>query len=180
MGAFVGAAAAAVFGLKPASHVAARFLHPHWFAVVAAVAIVFGLVYLALRLVGASLARRIHKTDVLGALDRTVGLLFGLVRGLVVLGALFLMFTAATPADLQPRWLTGARTWPLASDMGRLLRALAPKGLNAAGRLKPTLAHVWGAHAVGAHVTGARDRTATEGYDARNRSEVDDLVEKSR
>lgn len=167
MVALLGAAAATLFGLRAATHVAARVVHPHWLAAGAAAVVVFGVVYLALRLGGAALARRIHGTDVLGALDRTVGLLIGLVRGLVVLGALFLMFNAATPADLQPKWITGARTWPLASDMGRAIEALAPKGLDAAGRLKPIFVH--------AMDDPSGDRSTTEGYDAPRHGEVDGL-----
>jgi membrane protein required for colicin V production len=169
--ALLGAAAAVLFGLRPAARVAGHLLHPHWFALAATAVVVFAAAYIVLRLTGAGLARRIHGTDVLGALDRTVGLLIGLVRGLVVLGALFLMFNAATPADLQPRWITGARTWPLASDMGRLLETLAPEGLDAAGRLKPIFVH--------AVDDPSGDRSTTEGYDARRRGEVDGL-EKSR
>jgi len=63
--------------------------------------------------------------------------------------------------------------------MGRLLQALAPKGLDLAGRLKPAFAK--------AVQDGTRDergasgdRKTTEGYDARERGAVDDLVEKSR
>jgi membrane protein required for colicin V production len=170
--ALLGGAAAAVFCLRPASPIAARLIHPHWLAVSASLVVVFVLAYIVLRLVGAGLARRVHGTNVLGALDRTIGLLIGLVRGLVVLGALYLMFNAATPADLRPNWITGARTWPLAADMGRLLQTLVPKGLDVAGRLKP--AFVRAVH------DAPGDRSTTEGYDARQRGEVDDLVEKSR
>jgi membrane protein required for colicin V production len=52
------------------------------------------------------------------------------------------------------------------------LESLAPQGLDAAERLKPAFE--------AAVRDPSRDRTATEGYDARQRSEVDDLVEKSR
>ena len=173
MVALLGAAVVAVLGLKFAAPVAAHLVHPHWLAVAAALVLVFGVVYIALRLVGAALARRIHSADVLGALDRTVGLMIGLIRGLVVLGALYLMFTAATPADLQPRWITRARTWPLAAAMGRLLESLAPRGLDVAGRLKPAFERA-------VSETASGDRKATEGYDARQRGEIDDLVEKSR
>ncbi len=171
MVALVGAAAAVILGIRPATHATARLVHPHWLAAGAAAVVVFAVVYIVLRLGGAALARRIHGTDVLGALDRTVGLLIGLVRGLVVLGALFLMFNAATPADLQPKWITGARTWPLAADMGRLIQTLAPRGLDAAGRLKPVF--------VRAVADPSGDRSTTEGYDARRRGEIDSL-EKSR
>ncbi|CAN7228505.1 CvpA family protein [Phenylobacterium sp. LjRoot225] len=170
--ALLGGAAAAVFGLRPAAPIADRLIHPHWLAVAATLIVVFVAVYVVVRLVGAGLVRRVHGTNVLGALDRTVGLLIGLVRGLVVLGALYLMFIAATPADLQPKWITGARTWPLAANMGRLLQTLVPKGLDVAGRLKPAFER--------AVREPPRDRSTTEGYDARQRGEVDDLVEKSR
>jgi membrane protein required for colicin V production len=56
--------------------------------------------------------------------------------------------------------------------MGRFLETLAPKGLNVAERLKPAVER--------AVYEPSRDRTATEGYDARQRGEADDLVEKSR
>jgi membrane protein required for colicin V production len=172
MAALVLAAAAAVFGLKYATPLAARLAHPQWVAAVAALLVVFGVVYIVLRLVGAGLARRIQRTDVLGALDRSIGLLIGVVRGLVVLGALYLMFNAATPPDLQPKWIVQSRTWPLAADMGRLLQGLAPQGMDLASRFKPAFDR--------AVRDTSGDRNATDGYDARQRGEMDDLVEKSR
>jgi membrane protein required for colicin V production len=172
MFALVAAAVAAIFGLPFSAPIARHFVHSGWLATALALLGVFAIVYVVLRLMGAGVARRIQQTDVLGALDRTVGLLIGLVRGLVVLGALNLMFNAATPKDLQPRWITGATTWPLAQNMGRLLTALAPKGLDIAGRLRPAFER--------AVQNGSGDRTATDGYDARQRGEIDDLVEKSR
>lgn len=172
MFALVAAATLAIFGLPVSGPLAHKLVHPGWLATVAALVAVFAVTYLVLRLLGAGVARRVQQTNVLGALDRTVGLLIGLVRGLVVLGALNLMFNAATPPDLQPRWILQARTWPLAQNMGRMLEALAPKGLDLAGRLKPAFDR--------AVRDGSRDRTTTDGYDARERGDIDDLVEKSR
>jgi len=172
MFALLGGALAAVFGLNHVLVVADKIIHPHWLAIAAALIGIFLAAFIVLRLAGAVLVRRIHGTNVLGALDRTIGLLIGLVRGLIVLGALYLMFIAATPADLQPRWITRAQTWPLAKTMGGLLETLAPKGLDVAGRLQPTFER--------ALRQAPRDRSTTEGYDARQRGEVDDLVEKSR
>jgi membrane protein required for colicin V production len=170
--ALVGAAAFAVFGLPLFAPMARSLVHPGWLATAAALIVVFVLTYILLRVVGGALAQRVQRTDVLGALDRSVGLLIGVARGLVVLGALNLMFNAATPKDLQPRWITGATTWPLAQNMGRLLAALAPQGLDIAGRLKPAFDRAVG--------DASGDRNATDGYDARQRGEIDDLVEKSR
>ena len=79
----------------------------------------------------------------------------------------------AIASVMQPGWITGARTWPLAGDMGRLIEAAAPEGLHAADRLKPIFVH--------AVDEPSGDRSATEGYDARKHGEADDLVvEKSR
>jgi membrane protein required for colicin V production len=170
MFALLAAAVAAVFGLKYVGPPIAHLIHTRWIAGVVALLLVFALVNVALRLLGAALARRIHRADVLGALDRTIGLLIGLVRGLVILGALHLMFNAATPPDLRPRWILQARTWPLAADMGRLLEAMAPKKLDLGGRLRPAFARA-------VEGGGSGDRNATEGYDARQRGEIDEIVE---
>jgi membrane protein required for colicin V production len=170
--ALLGAAAFAVFGLPVFTPMLRKIVHPDWLATVATLILVFIGAYIALRLVGGAVAGQIQRSNFIGTLDRSVGLAIGLARGLIVLGALNLMFNAATPEDLQPKWITGATTWPLAQNMGRALKALAPKGLDVAGRLKPAFDRALG-DALG-------DRSATDGYDARQRGEIDDLVEKSR
>jgi membrane protein required for colicin V production len=170
--ALVAAAAFAVFGLPLFAPMMRHIVHPDWLAAVATLICVFVVTYVLLRFVGAALARQVQQTSFIGTLDRSIGLAIGLARGLIVLGALNLMFNAATPADIRPHWITGATTWPLAQNMGRLLTAMAPKGLDIAGRLKPAFDRAVG-DALG-------DRPATDGYDARQRGEIDDLVEKSR
>ena len=178
--ALVSAAAVAIFTLAPASHVARRMVHPDWLAAAAALIVVFLVTYIVLRLIGLGVARRIQEARFIGSLDRSVGLAIGLARGLIVLGALNLMFNAATPKDLQPHWIVGATTWPLAQDMGKVLKAMAPKGLDIAGRLKPAFDRaVHNAVHDAAH-DALDDRLKSEGYDARQRGEIEDLVEKSR
>lgn len=170
--ALIAAAALAIFGLPWSAPVVRGVVSPPWLGTAAALVLVFGVTYVLLRLIGALLARRVQNTDVLGALDRSVGLLIGLGRGLLVLGALFLMFNAATPADLRPKWIVGATTWPLAGNMGRLLEALAPQGLDIAERLKPAFDR--------AVRNGSGDRSVTDGYDAPRKGGTGDVVEKSR
>ena len=170
----VAAAALALFGLPVWATYAGKIMNPGWSSAALSLVVVFIAAYIALRLLGAAIAQRVQQTNFLGALDRSVGLAIGIARGLFVLGALNLMFNAATPKDIQPRWITGATTWPLAQNMGRLINAMAPSGMDMAGRLKPAFSRA-------VETSDApRDRTATEGYDARERSQIDDLVEKSR
>jgi membrane protein required for colicin V production len=163
--ALIVAAALAVLLLPTSGPVFRGVVHPAWLGTIAALAVVFVAAFVSLRLIGAGLARTVQSTQVLGFLDRSLGLLIGLGRGLIVLGALFLMFNAATPQDLRPPWITGARTWPLAQDMGRLLETLAPKGLDIAGRLKPAFDR--------AVRDGSGDRTATEAYEAPTSTDTD-------
>jgi membrane protein required for colicin V production len=88
------------------------------------------------------------------------------------------MFNAATPEDLRPRWITGSASWPVAERMGRLLTELAPRGLDVAGRLKPAFDRAVGSGS--GRSSGSGDRSTTASYDARQRGEIDNLVEQSR
>ena len=162
--ALVVAAGLAVFGLPVFGPMIRSFIHPDWLGTMASLVMVFAVAFVALRLIGAGISAAVNSTG-LGFLDRSLGLLIGLGRGLIVLGALYLMFNAATPEDLRPKWITAARTWPLATSMGKLLDELAPKGLDVAGRLKPAFDR--------AVNDGSRDRRATDGYEAREPSEPD-------
>jgi membrane protein required for colicin V production len=159
------AASLAIFGLPLFAPIVREVVKPGWLGTIAALIVVFLVAFISLRLIGAVIARQVQNTQMLGFLDRSLGLLLGLGRGLIVLGALFLMFNAATPDDLRPRWITEARTWPLASSMGGLIQQLAPQGLDVAGRLKPAFDR--------AVDEGARDRTATDGYEAREPAPTD-------
>lgn len=163
--ALVAAAALALFGLPVFGPVVREVIKPGWLGTAAALVLVFGVAFVALRLIGAAIARQVQNTQMLGFLDRSLGLLIGLGRGLIVLGALFLMFTAATPEDLRPRWITGAQTWPLASSMGGLILKLTPQGLDFAGRLKPALDRAVG--------EASGDRTTTDRYEAREPAAAD-------
>src|SRR5690606_35589207 len=104
-------------------------------------------------------------------LDRTVGLGFGLIRALVVLGAFQLMLVAATPPERMPAWITGASLYPLTQRVGEVLKTFAPKGLDIADRMKPAFEQ--------AVREGTHD-PSSDGYDAKARSKIDDLVESSR
>ena len=156
--ALVVAAGLALFGLPAFGPIVRGVVHPAWLGTAVALLLVFAVAFVALRLIGAGIARQVQNTQVLGFLDRSLGLLIGLGRGLIVLGALYLMFNAATPLDLRPKWITEARTWPVAGNMGRLLQRLAPHGLDIAGRMKPAVDR--------AVRDGSGDRTTTEGYEA--------------
>ena len=128
--AFTVAATLSVYLLPFTAPVARQNVHPPWAANAVAVALAFLIAYIGLRLLGANLSRAIRSQSTLGSLDRTVGLAFGVLRALVVLGVVYLVFNA-TPFGRPPPLLTTARLYPLARGAGLTLASVAPGGLGA-------------------------------------------------
>ncbi len=201
--AFTLAALAGVFLLPLSGPLMRSIMGPPWAAAAAAVVVVFIITYIALRLIGHWMTSQLHAQAALGAIDRTIGLAFGVVRALVFLGVFYLVFNLATPPELMPRWIADAKLLPLARASARTIQAVAPEGLRAAGSLGPALERVVGGEDDGgaANATDAdplaAGRNALDaaveatqpsgqpgrgdpGYDNRTRGGIDDLVEQSR
>ncbi len=179
--AFFLAALIAIFALRFTGPLGRKLIDPDWAATALAVVLSFVLAYIALRLSGSYLTKKVHDIETLGALDRSVGVGFGLLRALVLLGVFYLVFNAATPPERVPRWISHAALYPLAKLSATGLRALAPEGSAVADRLGPSLEK--------AVREGAGDKKAQSsanssgkgtGYDEQSRKDVDALVEKNR
>ena len=137
--AFLAAVAISLFALRYTGGFARHYLHPAWVGNAAALLVGFIASYIAVRMIGAAIARSVHDVHALGGLDRVFGLGIGLIRGFVLLGVFQLVFAAATPPERMPRWISHAALYPAATDTGRALKALEPEGLAVAGKLAPTL-----------------------------------------
>jgi membrane protein required for colicin V production len=61
-----------------------------------------------------------------GALDRSLGFLFGLGRGLVIMVVAFLFFVWLVPAKSLPDWVKNARSRPVLQGTGDWLLSLLP------------------------------------------------------
>ncbi len=130
---FTLAAMAAVF-LLPISHpIAHALVKPPWASKIVAIAVIFVVAYIALRISGASISAALHRQAALGALDRTLGFVLGAGRGLVALGLFCLVFGAVTPRFLQPPWIVGGPVYGVGRASGALIASLAPSGLKAVG-----------------------------------------------
>lgn len=105
-------------------------ISPAWLAAVAAALAVFIVGYV---LVAAFTVRwadhllALHEQA--ESLDRTLGFLFGLVRGLLIVTVAYLFFAwlVPNPAD-QPDWIRNARLRPLVERSAAALFTLAPTG----------------------------------------------------
>ena len=62
----------------------------------------------------------------IGALDRTLGFLFGLARGLLIVVVAFLFFSWLVPDKQRPDWVTGAKSRVVLQGTGDWLMSLLP------------------------------------------------------
>src|ERR1700681_3709493 len=96
--------------------------------IVAAVAVVGG-VFLVTLLVVSVVTVRISDMVLdsrVGALDRTLGFLFGLGRGLVIVVVAFLFFTWLVPDRRQPEWVKSAKSRVVLAGTGQWLMSMLP------------------------------------------------------
>jgi membrane protein required for colicin V production len=63
----------------------------------------------------------------IGALDRTLGFLFGLARGLVIVVVAFLFFNWLVPDRSQPEWVKNAKSLVVLKKTGDSLMSMLPE-----------------------------------------------------
>ena len=61
-----------------------------------------------------------------GALDRTLGFLFGLARGLIIVVVAFLFFAWLVPDRSQPEWVRSAKSKVVLQSTGQWLMSMLP------------------------------------------------------
>jgi membrane protein required for colicin V production len=96
---------------------------------IVATAVVAGGVFLGTLLIVSVLTIRISDMILdsrVGALDRTLGFLFGLGRGLIIVVVAFLFFDWLVPAKSQPTWVQGAKSRVVLQGTGDWLKSLLP------------------------------------------------------
>jgi membrane protein required for colicin V production len=167
---FVIAAVASLVALRFTGPVVRGVIDPAWMGTAVALLAVFGLIYLLLRLLGAGMTRRVQDHRAFGALDRTIGAGFGLIRALVLLGMFNLLFHLVSGGG-GPTWVRQAALVPLTEASGKVLKVFAPKAGGLGGRIVP---------AVRKMVTEGATSDPKQGYSARDRRVMDDLVERAR
>lgn len=110
--AWIAAAAATYYGFVFLQPSARGLIATPLIADAAAAVFIFVVTLIVVSLISAALARLVSHSR-LGALDRSLGFLFGLVRGAVLVSIAYVMMTWALPPDDHPDWLIEARAMPL-------------------------------------------------------------------
>ncbi len=96
-----------------------------WLAAAAAYAGIFLVVLIPLSFISYRFAEAVRHSPI-GPLDRALGIAFGVVRGLVIVGLAYMAFTYFVPIHDQPSALTQARTLPVVQSSAEVLLSLAP------------------------------------------------------
>ena len=129
VGCWIGAALATLVAFSLAQPLARQYIAIPLVADIVAGAAIFLLVLVLLSILTHWIARRVRKSS-LGALDRSLGFLFGLLRGAVVVCAAWILFLYLVPhREDHPRWITEARSLPLVQQGSLMLLSVVPGSL---------------------------------------------------
>lgn len=119
------AAGVTLFFYKPALPYVKQYISQD----TAAMAATVGILFLGTLLIASIITARISDVVLdsrIGALDRSLGFVFGLARGLLVMVVAFLFFNWLVPVKSQPPWVVDAKSRPALQSAGDWLMAQLP------------------------------------------------------
>lgn len=138
-----GAVAATVYLYRPALPYVQKHLHddPLLSALITCAAL-FVIALTVLTLISMVAVKRAEESP-LSVLDRSLGFVFGLVRGVLIVCLIYLVYTLLAPVEEHPEWLRQAKLTPLVAEGAEIMLALAPEdwgvqGERVAEQLKQT------------------------------------------
>lgn len=99
-------------------------------ALVASIAALFLATLIVVSIVTAKISDFVLDSRI-GALDRTLGFVFGAARGLLLAVIGYLFFTGLVGNEKMPTWAKDAKAKPVLEETGRSLLAMLPQDVNA-------------------------------------------------
>jgi membrane protein required for colicin V production len=171
----------AVFATLHGYNVANAFVHQFIDSPMIAMAIAGGGLFLVtlftLSFISGLVANRV-RGSVVGSVDRSLGFVFGLVRGFVLVSIAYLALSWVLPPEEQPKWVRAAKTMPLMAQGAALLSAAAPSEMRGNTPARP-------APGSDRPARSAQDRPAVKpltpgggpGYKVDERKEMDRLIQ---
>jgi membrane protein required for colicin V production len=130
--AWVGAALISLYGFSYAFSIVVRFVTTPLLADLIAGAGLFLISLIGLTILTGFLARFVH-SSALSPIDRTLGLIFGVARGVVLVCLAYLVIDISLPQTDRPSWLQDAKSEPLLAQGADMLRGMLPETLQIKG-----------------------------------------------
>ncbi len=127
-----GAALITLYGFNFAYGITTRFMTTPLLADLVAGAGLFLASLIVLTMLTGSIARFVQ-WSALSAIDRTLGLIFGVARGVVLISIAYLVVDITLPPNDRPSWLRDARSEPLLAQGADMLRGVLPESLQLKG-----------------------------------------------
>jgi membrane protein required for colicin V production len=125
IGAWIMAALVTLYSFPRVMPIAQSYISSKMIATGVAVGGVFLLTLLIVSIITVRISDMILDSRV-GALDRTLGFLFGLGRGLIIVVVAFLFFAWLVPDRSQPEWVRGAKSKVVLQSTGQWLISMLP------------------------------------------------------
>lgn len=126
---WVGAALVTLWGFGIARPYARGMIANTLLADIVTGAVLFIVSLIVFSMIGGGIASLVRGTG-LNAIDRSLGFVFGLVRGILLVAVMWLGVAWAIPTGEQPIWLREARTRPLVEHLAEYIRGFAPPELR--------------------------------------------------
>lgn len=86
----------------------------------------FIVVLIVVTLITTKISEKILDSQI-GSIDRTMGFIFGGLRGLILVVIAFLFFSWLVPEENQPNWISGALSLNLLKNTGNAIVSLLPE-----------------------------------------------------
>lgn len=126
--AWIGAAFVTLHFFLPAQEIARDIIAIEILADIAAGLVLFLVALFFFSLISRSIGKRVRESSI-GFLDRSLGFLFGLARGALIVCLLWLVLSWLMPPADRPQWVQEARALPLLENGAELLRDVVPREL---------------------------------------------------
>jgi membrane protein required for colicin V production len=123
--AWAAAVAAAIWFGPSASRLLHAYISTPFVAPVLAYAGIFLIVLVPLGIASHYIAQTVRRSPI-GIADRCLGVPFGVIRGLALIGLVYFAFSLVVPFHAQPTWLTRARLLPVIRASSDVISSLVP------------------------------------------------------
>lgn len=182
---WIGAGLVTIYGFDTVTPLAAQYITPEWLSDLIAGAVLFIAALIVFHLVSHMLSGWV-RSGRLNALDRSLGLLAGLVTAGLVISVAFL-FMSDVWGDERPGWVENARTRPAVERGALLVRNLMPEDIigqtgAALERAQQKANDIDAAKKALDRLTSPPESSAPppkEGYKEGERERIEDLIRKA-